>query len=325
VIDHYTKLGYQGVANLFALARTEVVNTYIHLTLHDLAKRLVPAPVYETVIINNKGLLSKVNKQAPTLAVEFATAAFRLHSMVRQSYTIRNHKVVKLKDIFRFTGRHAEANQGEEFFPLAESMVIDWRTFFDIDSNVGHQTANRISPLVPVFKKRTDPLPGHDFDKTAKDQNNEISMYFRSIMRGMSLKLPTGQEAVDFLLSSRGEPAAAKKMSLQRMEFDWPGNINALPGLKKNTPLWLYLMLESRGYGPCRVENSTLGTLGGWLVADSLVTAARSVDLPGIQDWHPADSVIFQDKGGGTGKKKSPRHISIGDLVRYTYPDDFNS
>lgn len=114
VVDHFIRHGEQGAENLFNLARTEVIRNYVDLVLHDYVKRLVPDSVYDTVIVRKQVVLGTVDQESPVLALEFAIAAFRLHSMVRQSYPIRPGKGLMLDEILQFTGKYTQAHPGQK-------------------------------------------------------------------------------------------------------------------------------------------------------------------------------------------------------------------
>lgn len=323
VVDHYIDHGYRGGEQLFDMAKAEVIKTYVDLALHDFAKRLLPEKVYQTVIVQNRGLLSKANQKSPRLAVEFATAAFRLHSMVRKSYTIQPGTSKKLEELFRHTGRYAEANPDSKLFPLDDSMVIDWRMFFEVvdDEMLQPLTAKPISPLVSIFHRKKNTLQLHNTEGNNVDE--EINLFVRSLLRGKELSLPTGQEALQFLNSNKGNPQVASDIGLKPLESDLLDKLGEDNKLHEHTPLWIYLMLEARGKELKQIPYTRLGELGGWLVADTLVAAARSVNLPGLQEWNPADSVIYHQCAGSADSGTPPQHISFRDLVLFTYPDDY--
>lgn len=206
---------------------------------------------------------------------------------------------------------------------MSESLIIDWRVFFEIDDDEKPEFANRISPLVPVFH-----LPG-ELEETHRSEGEscqkliDVDLFERTILRGMSLNLPTGQEAVAYLKGQCGHPEVADDIGLDEVKINLIADVSPTNSLKEKTPLWLYIMLEANGYGADRLDNPRLGKLGGWLVADTLATAAQSLRLPEFEEWNPADSVIYQDCPGLLFRRGRPEHISFRDLVKFTYPDDF--
>ncbi len=296
VVDHFVSSGLRGADQLFALARTEVLHVYHHIVLHDFCWQILPVDVYDTVLIDGEGLLGKPDKHDPSTAIEFVTAAFRLHSMVRSGYRVSAapQGAVSIDEMFKWTGKH---NACDCFLP--QELVVDWRKFFPPDEprRLADNVAKALSTTVSTF---------------VIDQHTTHQMRRRSCERALQLRLASGQEAHAHLLQQF--PSVYERLGLRPLQSAVLQNLPDTNPFKQATPLWIYLMLEAGNGG----NVNKLGTFGGWLVADSIRTALHSTEQFPPTRWSPAQSVLF-DRVLRHKKSHEQRWIAMKDLVRYTY------
>ena len=337
VVDYYLSQGYRGGKKLFRLARTEVVNVYRELVLHDFGKTILPNSVYENIICQRRGLLSRPDKEFPMLAVEFPAAAFRLHGMIRNTYRLnQSTKGVTVLDLILRTGRGNKSSQGG-YFPLTDDFVIDWRFFFPVDASITHGFAMQISPITPILelpqkiaKKMSldqnqvsiTPLSHASIEQISRKaiENEPVNMTVLSTRRGQQLDLPTGQEVKKYLECRF--PDVAADVGLADIQSDILQSLCTKNTVIHETPLWLYIMLEARGLNDAHVySGSTLGVLGGWIVADSLVNAYLSTAVEDDCGWTPEKSVIYKERPDLNAGKSPERRITMADVIRYTYGD----
>ena len=300
--------GVRDADYLYRTARREVIKIYQYLCIHDLLKALVPARLYQWIILRDDGRLSVPDQLDPTMALEFSDAAFRLHSMVRDRYRLNDiPQSISLQDLFERTGNGAaHANRKPPL--LRNEDEVDWRHFFEFADYPGeprNQVAMQISFVVDDALRNLD-LPGYRRHRNLLQAN-----LLRSIERG----LMTGQQVCDALKAKF--PLLAEKVQLQPLQGETQYILSQLSrnnSVRRNTPLWLYAMLEA-GAGK-------LGTLGGWIVADTLRTAALSADvrLRNIADPRPGD--IY---GPILAMTSESRPVRIEDVIAYAYDYGFET
>ncbi|HEX8354217.1 MAG TPA: peroxidase family protein, partial [Pyrinomonadaceae bacterium] len=138
VVDEIRGAGKaQSGAQVFALAREQVIRHYQWVILHDFLPRLVRADVLDRVMRHAPGWF-KGDGEGLFMPLEFSAAAFRIgHTMVRDRYEwnprrrsgCRHHPAPLLMDLFRQTGFLEGGLDG--LHGLKSDWVIDWRHFYD--------------------------------------------------------------------------------------------------------------------------------------------------------------------------------------------------
>ena len=319
LIEHYQALhgANVGAEELFGLARREAILTYQSIVLFDFARRLLPSKVFDAVVTAGEGRLLKRDKTDPAIAVEFSGAAFRMgHSMVQDRYDFGGSaRIVEFADLFGMTGRGILSDD----VLLPERMIVPWRKFLQFESNsdpscqIGRSDnqASRVDTSIADAMRHIPHHCGH---------GNIIAV---NLQRGKELQLATGQEVCTYLLSEHSD--VAEKVDLAAVPPEELLNdidIESSSTLRSATPLWAYVLSEARHYvrenGPQCL--ATLGTLGGWIVADGLRAAMEMAETSlSDEDWTPATSVV----GTSVGAENRPgRTLTLEDVVRYAYPDD---
>lgn len=308
-VDHYdTPGGRKSGEHLFHLARAETINTYQHLVLNNFAGNLIDRKILQKIYTNKKVRLLPSNPDNPQMSIEFAGGAFRLHSLVQPDYTTSeaaNGAIVSksLIQLFEATSKGDPAN-----FPLSESFRIDWTFFFKFSNypNLKRSHPNSARALTPSLNRSMASI--HNGNQAP------INMLHRNIRRGLQLGLPSGQAACKWLLDTHSELAA--DIGLKQIELP---TLDALPDsniLKKETPLWVWLMYEAEQQMGFR-----LGPLGSWLVADTFRAAFEASDSDyAIGKWDLKDSIVLEqlNRKSGSSTKKSPRNsLDIEDVIYY--------
>ena len=130
-------------------------------------------------------------------------------------------------------------------------------------------------------------------------------------MRGIARGLCSGQNAVREL--TRRFPKLAATLNLRPLATDdvMLGQLSKGNSIRECTPLWVYVMREADV-----ATGARLGALGGWLLADTLRTAALSADIglrdptsPRLYELYPP----FVNAAGGRDA------ITVEDVISYTY------
>ena len=211
--------------------------------MNEFLPKIVDAKVLERAkdVISGNYQTDSIWKDAPTMPIEFAGAAYRFgHSMVRNTYTLNAQR--QNVELFKNKGQtNKEALPSLNFVPPEN--VIDWRNFFEIDPNVSPQKVRRIDTKMAHEFYDLPFVPPSD---AAKGEN---SLAFRNLLRGtVTLSLPSGE-------------AAAKAFGVTPISLH--------PKVKEagltETPLWFYCLAEAEQY------NNKLGPVGGRIVAMTLL------------------------------------------------------
>lgn len=299
---------------LFALARREAIHSYQHITLHDFAKELLPCKVYEHIVKNGRGALTPRCKRLPVISVEFASAALRFgHSMVRGSYQIsdKNPRKVELEELFAFTG-HGKLNHE---YRLPDELIVDWGLFFKFLDHPGWGSPDGrlVNQALQINPSIAPPM------KELMRECGHVNIADLNLRRGRELGLATGQEVCAQLLDLHPDVAIDVDLSVMT-DSELLKKLANDSKLREETPLWAYILSEAQEYVR-KVEPlnlSKLGILGGWLVADGLMTAAHYAVQEPDESWSPGSSVINQK----LGYTKDPEHkdeLTLEDLIVFTY------
>jgi hypothetical protein len=236
-----------------------VVNDYLRRTvgddmLHEIWK---PGSDGEPHQINLQFYRWKVQ---PFMPVEFSVAAYRFgHSQVRPTYKING--VVPELPTFSPEGDTNPLADFRGFRPLPQQWTVEWGRFFEIDGSTPQPSRKIDTKLAAAL---TD-LPGM--------QAGFESLAVRNLLRGKSLKLPSGRR----IATAIGEtPLTARELGFDETGYSGP------------SPLWYYVLKEAE----LRADGRHLGPVGGRIVAEVLLGLLKGDPLSFVNvqpgsGWRP--------------------------------------
>jgi hypothetical protein len=159
----------------------------------------------------------------------------------------------------------------------APRRFVDWRTFFDAgdtpDKLVKDLGASP-KPKKLIDTKLSSPL----FDLPFGPPNDPQTLAQRNLLRHLTFSLPSGQRVAEEmgieLLSPKDLEDTPTSDDVKRMGFD------------KQTPLWFYILKESK----VKAEGRTLGPVGGRIVAEVFIGILQGDPMSYLQkepNWKP--------------------------------------
>ncbi len=258
--------------SVFEQARELVIWHYQWIVLYDFLPRVIDKEQLELVI--QQGRQFYQFEQEAFMPVEFSVAAYRLgHSMVRAAYDFNRVFTplpggvtpATLQLLFNFTAN--SGNPDDEFnVPIPSDWIIDWRRFFEIDSDVTSGLSRKLDPFL------VDPL------KNLPNVPPPSSLAVRNLLRGRSLGLPSGQ-------------SVARRMRFQPLTRNeiGTGSDGAVAAELKfdiESPLWYYILKEAQIQG----KGLRLGQVGSRILAEvfvGLLEGDSSSFLVRCPDWRP--------------------------------------
>tara|TARA_R100000322_G_scaffold170320_1_gene145183 strand:- start:2327 stop:3502 length:1176 start_codon:yes stop_codon:yes gene_type:complete len=261
-----------GTDSLFESAREQVILHYQEVILYDFLYEILHPAVWKAIILENEHILWDPDSTEPAvLPIEYTAAAGRFgHAMVQNNYNLNAVTSVSVSELFEMTG---EGGFGGKYLRMPASHLIDWRLFFDFpdQSTRGLPSRNkalRISPRVRVNLTNTQSLAVPE----------ETNLATRNLLRGLQMRLSSGQAAVNYLLNNfetrlRELEIPVRLLDRDQLNLNKPDYSRHVldrcnPALSNQTPLWYYVLAEAcvetiEGIGK-------LGPLGSLLVAESV-------------------------------------------------------
>lgn len=230
--------------DIFAEAKKIVTHHYQWTVVEDFLRRICG----NTAVDNALNNISIGIGHTFRMPVEFAVGAYRFgHSLIRDNYWLNfNFINQSLSDVFNFV-RNPN-------LPVLSNWVIDFNAFFN--TGIPVPIFNMARKIDSVLSNGLETLPGGSGIMSI--------LATRNLRRGLSLGLPSGQGAANFL----GVPV----MTSSQLTSNLPPNEVALLNsngktLLKKTPLWYYILREA-----AVLENGNqLGPLGAKIVADTFI------------------------------------------------------
>lgn len=333
VLKHHSA-GDNDPQSLFEKSRQEVIAIYQHLVLHDFAKRILPGPgvsrsgersesLYEVIINEGAGKLIPRDGSGIQISAELTGAALRFgHSMVDTQYDLnyrngRNGEKTRLllNELFTQTSTHINFQS-----PLGKENIIDWQFFVNFEKYLGKDAqkpnlARKIDLSINPYMLN---IPGENAAPDSCPASPDIDIVERNIQRGRELGLKSGQEICQALFEKH--PDVANRLRLKPLADDI-GFFQSLRSagnhaMALHTPLWVYVLLEADIQ-----QDSRLGALGGWIVADGLLAAAQQAHNTTPHSWTVED-LVLGESGEALGKIRAGNDpVELADVVAFVYPD----
>jgi len=230
------------------------------LVRFDYLPKVCNPAVYRDVIANGNRLVEWPTDQF-SIPIEFSDAAARFgHGMVRPKYDLnRKNLDVALSKII---------SEVHRLGPMDPSLAIDWQKFF-----TNREHANHIDTAIPeaMFELPAEAL--HRFGAIISE-DNPAELPIRTLRRGATLKLPTGEQVRDVLGSASIADVSAEFPNYK------PAKVLADLGLQGRTPLWFYILLEAE----VNERGANLGAVGSRLLIE-VIEGALQAD---------PDSIVWQ-------------------------------
>ncbi len=244
----------------------------------------------------------------PYIPTEFSVAAFRFgHSMVRPVYRLNREfenldaDPIKEQDhqgkISAGIGRRMlfDMSKPKEhlglngFDKIQKGWAIEWDLFFKMKSSGRDLTKGRTQPSYKVDTSLVNPLANLPEMKGRTPNNRRLA--FLNIMRGFSMRLPSGE---DVARTMSIEPLEEKWLKIGKAESDesWNSAINlgsyhvngkpifkidlktkdanGKPVLGGRTPLWIYILAEGAKNSLEGVAHA-MGPVGGRIIAETFI------------------------------------------------------
>ncbi len=279
VVDHVIANGLGG-GDVFAAAKEIVVQHYQHVVIHDYLKTICGKETVDDILNNGFKIFTKEKFKTFFMPAEFAFACYRFgHSMVRDTYDTNNFfPNSTFNQIFEFTGRRGA--------PVPNNWIVDWKRFFKVGNRNPENVSRNIDTQVAneLFQ-----LPGETI-------NFMKMLSARNLLRGMSVRLPSGQ----FCATALGVATMTKNELFTNLMPVQKDILEADGGLfLRKTPLWFYTLKEAE----VKCDGKHLGPVGGRIVAETF-----------IRMWH--DSTHF-DAGFSPNLGPSAGSFNISHMLAF--------
>jgi Animal haem peroxidase len=235
VVDHLRRRAAVPESATFEEARRVVSWLYQWVIVNDYLPRVVGAELVAE--IETEGPHYYRPSPTPRIPLEFADAAFRYgHSQVREDYELssRSGRLRLFPDLLGFR-------------PVPAERAIEWERLFDVP---GRPPAQRAKLIDGTLAASLIALP-HAITGDVEAEAHR-SLAGRDLQRGHSYGLASG-ESVAHAMGER--PLSPDETAL------------GSAGWSSETPLWLYVLSESRHRG----DGERLGPVGGRIVAEVLL------------------------------------------------------
>ncbi len=304
----------------FAVAQRIVRWHYQWIVRHDYLETITNETVGK-----NLANLERTKRALPPkdfrIPVEFSAAAFRFgHSMVRNSYDSINkqQKNVALQTLLYLTGSQGLTPPGDKAnVALPAEWRVCWNRFFEIPPHTTWlNSAETIDTKIAGSLHHLDEPRLKQFSIKAATEVVEPSLPVRTLLRGFRMGLPSGEQVAK---------EVAKRMPgikvLKEDEIIGGPHEEILKnpkyGLRKNTPLWYYILKEAElekvplpgtanplpGANPPKFANGiSLGPVGSYIVADTLLGALVADQGSYLWGDYPNWQPTLQGTSSGQGR-----------------------
>jgi hypothetical protein len=275
VVDHLRAKGTPE-PQVFEQAQRMVRWHYQWIILHEFLPRTVGSAVLNDVLNDHPKDRLFQWRNEPFIPVEFAVAAYRFgHSQVRAFYRLNTgfgagifNNALPAND-----PDPADLRGGKR----AERRFVAWERFFLVGDETRRQLSKRIDTrLSSALFGLPGGTPGNPTTGGAGTLANPESLAQRNLLRGLALRLPSGQ-------------AMAKRLGIKPLT---PEQLSALKplgvGFEHSTPPWYYILRESE-LEPGN-EGRRLGPVGARIVAEvfiGVLQGDRHSFLNAAPNWRP--------------------------------------
>src|SRR5918992_3216 len=273
----------------FEEARRLLRQHYQQIVLHDFLKRIADPAIVDEVVGGGNRFYDATGEPF-FLPLEFTVAGFRFgHTMIRETYDFNlNFPDATLGLLFTFT---ALSGQLGDFDTLPDNWIVQWERF--IAPGGGKNKARKFDTKLSTGLFQLQTATG-EVEQPADAANLAV----RNLLRGYGLRMPTGQAmatrlGLPVLSPAELEAAAASERQARVLKAS---------GFLERTPVWYYLLAESRHGGGQR-----LGPVGSTLVAEVLVGLVR----------RSHDSILAAPGWVPSLPSAKPGRFELADLLRF--------
>ena len=273
----------------FEEARRLVRQHYQHIVLQDFLKRVADPAIVNGILTGGNRFYDAMGEPF-FLPLEFTVAGYRFgHTMIRDTYDFNlNFTEATLGLLFTFTALSGELG---DFDTLPDNWIVQWERF--IAAGGGRNKARKFDTKLSGGLFQLQTVTG-EIEQPADAANLAV----RNLLRGYGLRMPTGQAmaarlGLPVLTAAQLEAAAASERQAHVLKTS---------GFLERTPLWYYLLAESRHHGGQR-----LGPVASTLVAEVLVGLVRRSD----------DSILATPGWVPSLPSATPGRFELADLLRF--------
>lgn len=262
-----------GINARFQYASLQTARQFQWLVVKDYLATILHPGVYRRVFETQEPMFKWEPSQTFCIPIEFSVAAMRFgHSMVREAYTLSDETDATLAELLELARTRGPLNPKNE---------IDWARFFQgAGAGALATTAQPIDTLISQGMFRiplgtlqlfnSGEIP-HFVGIAQLDSKGFISLRLPliSLLRGVAMKLPTGQTVADAF--------GVARLSQRQLTLDTKGDISPQGrilldhALTTATPLWYYLLRESE----VKENGRCLGEVASNIVADTIFAALQ--------------------------------------------------
>src|ERR687898_1299475 len=273
----------------FEEARRLVRQHYQHIVLQDFLKRVADPAIADAVITGGNRFYDAMGEPF-FLPLEFTVAGFRFgHTMIRDTYDFNlNFTDASLGLLFTFTALSGELG---DFDTLPDNWIVQWERF--IGPGGGKNKARKFDTKLSTGLFQLQTVTG-EVEQPADAANLAV----RNLLRGYGLRMPTGQAMADRL----GLPVLSAAQLEAAAASERQASVLKASGFLERTPLWYYLLAESKHHGGQR-----LGPVASTLVAEVLVGLVR----------RSADSILATPGWAPSLPSAKPGIFELADLLRF--------
>lgn len=281
--------------SLFKKAQKILTQLYQYVIVPEYLRQILHPSSFESCnVVTEKNVFAPrhLPESKFKLPIEFSGAAFKLHSMLREQYTLNENVTETLQTLISMGGK-SNLNGHPN---LPESHIVDWRCFFNAEHWSGEGC--NIGKAYDKFNFASKIWPGINIQiPNAAPEKRFLSVLH--LLRSNELQLPCAQDLLKDDRLSRitklSEEELLGKLCInndQSCEAEYNGvnpiNENSSASqLARKTPLWYYILAEAYSQGN---KGNTLGMLGSKIVHDTFDSLLKVSREPKTVKFH--DQII---------------------------------